>query len=44
MIWGTHMITDRDAILDDFELFRVPMRASSIFLVNSLEKPLLFSE
>lgn len=37
------MHTHRDGILDDFELLRFPMSASSIFLINRLEMSLFFS-
>lgn len=37
------IITNRDEILDDLELFEVPEIASSIFLISSFEKSLLYS-
>lgn len=43
IVLHNHSITDRAVTLDDFELFEVPEMASSIFLINSVEKSLFCS-
>jgi len=42
-VLNSQSLTDRAVILDDFELLEVPEMASSIFLINSVEKSLLCS-